>query len=73
MAIDPTTAREASSQITTLRMVIGGETVDAADGQMFEVVNPASGKVIATAPQGGKVDVDRAVAAAQAAFEAPKG
>ena len=28
---------------------------------------------IATAPQGGKVDVDRAVAAAQAAFEAPKG
>ena len=28
---------------------------------------------IATAPQGGKVDVDKAVAAAQAAFEAPKG
>ncbi|MBI2780646.1 MAG: aldehyde dehydrogenase [Chloroflexi bacterium] len=54
-------------------MVIGGETVDAADGQTFEVVNPATGRSIATAPQGGKVDVDKAVAAAQAAFEAPKG
>jgi len=61
------------TDIATLRMVIGGETVDALDGQSFEVVNPADGAVIATAPQGGKADVDRAVAAAQAAFEAPKG
>ena len=61
------------TDIATLRMVIGGETVDAADGQRFDVVNPATGGVIATAPQGGKVDVDKAVAAAQAAFEAPKG
>ena len=45
-------------------MVIGGETVDAADGQTFDVVNPATGKVIATAPLGGKEDVDRAVEAA---------
>jgi len=56
-----------------LRMVVGGETVDAADGQSFELVNPADGKVIATAPLGGKEDVDRAVAAAQKAFEDPKG
>ena len=61
------------TEFTTLRMVIGGETVDASDGQRFDVVNPATGGVIATAPQGGKVDVDRAVAAAQAAFDAPKG
>ena len=47
--------------------------VDAADGQTFEVVNPATGQVIATAPLGGKEDVDRAVAAAQKAFEDPKG
>src|SRR6185369_17164334 len=53
--------------------VIGGETVDAADGQTFEIVNPADGRVIATAPLGGKADVDRAVAAAQQAFEEPKG
>jgi betaine-aldehyde dehydrogenase len=55
------------------RMVIGGEQVDAADGQTFEVVNPATGKVIATAPLGGREDVDRAVAAAQKAFEDRKG
>ena len=62
-----------ATDISTLRMVIGGETVDAADGQTFEVVNPATGASIATAPLGGKVDVDRAVEAAQAAFEAPNG
>jgi betaine-aldehyde dehydrogenase len=72
MTLDQTSAGGATD-ITTLQMVIGGETVDAADGQTFEVVNPATGKVIATAPLGGKVDVDNAVAAAQAAFEAPKG
>ena len=72
MAIEPTTGG-AGTQMATLRMVIGGETVDAADGQTFEITNPATGQVIATAPQGGKVDVDKAVAAAQAAFEAPKG
>src|SRR4051812_50229439 len=58
---------------TTARMVIGGEAVDAADGQTFEVTNPATGRVIATAPQGGRQDVDRAVAAAQKAFEDRKG
>jgi betaine-aldehyde dehydrogenase len=55
------------------RMVIGGESVDAADGQTFEVTNPATGKVIATAPLGGREDVDRAVAAAQKAFDDRKG
>jgi betaine-aldehyde dehydrogenase len=69
MAIDPTP----STAISSLRMVIGGESVEAADGQTFEVVNPASGAVIATAPLGGKADVDAAVAAAQKAFEEPKG
>jgi betaine-aldehyde dehydrogenase len=73
MAIEQTTAGGAGTEISTLRMVIGGETVDAADGQTFEIVNPATGATIATAPLGGKVDVDRAVEAAQAAFEAPKG
>ena len=70
MAIEQTTA---AADLATLKMVIGGETVDAADGQRFEITDPAHGKVIATAPQGGKADVDKAVAAAQAAFDAPKG
>ena len=58
---------------TATRMVIGGEPVDAADGQAFDVVNPATGKVIATAPLGGPADVDRAVEAARKAFDDRKG
>ena len=69
MALDQT----ASAGISTMKMMIGGQSVDAADGQTFEIVNPASGAVIATAPLGGKTDVDLAVAAAQKAFEDPKG
>jgi len=75
MAIEQTAAGApaGNAEITALKMVIGGETVDAADGKTFEIVNPATGKVIATAPLGGKEDVDRAVKAAQDAFDAPKG
>jgi betaine-aldehyde dehydrogenase len=64
---------QAADEIVRAKMVIGGEPVDAADGKTFEVVNPATGKVIATAPQGGKEDVDRAVAAASKAFQDRKG
>ena len=56
---DPPTA--ASAGPATARMIIGGESVDAADGATFDVVNPATGAVIATAPLGGKAEVDRAV------------
>ncbi|HEX5240453.1 MAG TPA: aldehyde dehydrogenase family protein [Candidatus Limnocylindrales bacterium] len=74
MAIEQTAAdQSANSGRAALQMVIGGETVAAADGQTFEIVNPADGQVIGTAPLGGKEDVDRAVAAAQKAFEEPKG
>ena len=58
---------------TTARMIIGGESVDAADGQTFDVVNPADGATVATAPLGGREDVDRAVAVAQKAFQDRKG
>jgi acyl-CoA reductase-like NAD-dependent aldehyde dehydrogenase len=73
-----TTEQSASSKAGTavparVQMVLGGERVDAADGQTFDVVNPATGKVIARAPLGGREDVDRAVAAAQRAFDDRKG
>ena len=61
-APDESTLREA-------KMFIGGEHVDALDGQTFEVTNPATGKVFARVPLGGKRDVDRAVEAAQKAFD----
>lgn len=51
------------------RMVIGGELVDAASGQTFDVVEPHAGTTVAAVPQGAGPDVDRAVAAAQRAFE----
>jgi betaine-aldehyde dehydrogenase len=55
------------------RMVIGGESVDAAEGRTFDLVDPARGTVFGNAPQGGPEDIDRAVAAARKAFDDPKG
>ena len=68
-----TTETQAVTAARDVKMIIGGEQVDAADGQTFDVSNPATGQVIATAPLGGPEDVDRAVKAAQQAFEDPKG
>ncbi|MFI6236469.1 aldehyde dehydrogenase family protein [Micromonospora sp. NPDC050784] len=48
---------------------IGGETVTGSAGTL-PVVNPATGEVVAETPAGTAVDVDRAVAAARAAFAA---
>jgi betaine-aldehyde dehydrogenase len=68
----PTTPRSAGSAGAApaqLKMVIGGEFVSAADGQTFDVVSPADGTVIVAVPKGGAEDVDRAVRAAQQAFD----
>jgi betaine-aldehyde dehydrogenase len=73
MAVQQPTEPSTKPAINNLKMVIGGESVDAADGKTFDIVNPANGQVIATAPLGGKEDIDRAVKAAQDAFDAPKG
>ena len=75
MTTEPQTPEAAAPADPTVqaRMLIGGESVDAADGQTFELVNPATGQVIGTAPLGGREDVDRAVEAARAAFEERKG
>ena len=55
--------------MTTTRMVIGGDLVAAADGRTFDVVEPHAGTIVASVPLGDAEDVDRAVAAARAAFE----
>ncbi|TMF26328.1 MAG: gamma-aminobutyraldehyde dehydrogenase [Chloroflexi bacterium] len=57
---------------TTLRkheMFIGGVWTPSSGGDAQEVVNPATGKVIAHVPKGTAEDVDRAVAAARKAFD----
>jgi alpha-ketoglutaric semialdehyde dehydrogenase len=48
---------------------IGGEWVDAASGETFETLSPADGETLGVFPRSGAEDVDRAVAAAKAAFE----
>ena len=67
-----TESQTAPTQIAA-KMVVGGQSVDAADGQTFEVLDPSTGQAIATVPLGGKEDVDRAVDAARKAFDDPKG
>ncbi len=52
------------------QMVIDGQSVDAADGAVSDAVNPFDGRAWGTIPAAGRADVDRAVAAARAAFPA---
>ncbi|HEY6931823.1 MAG TPA: gamma-aminobutyraldehyde dehydrogenase [Marmoricola sp.] len=54
---------------TVFRNVIGGELVDAVSGETYDVVDPTTGEVYATAPMSGPEDVDRAYKAAERAFE----
>jgi acyl-CoA reductase-like NAD-dependent aldehyde dehydrogenase len=51
------------------RLYIGGEWVDAASGATFEVEDPARAEVLTTVAEAEAADVDRAVRAAQEAFE----
>jgi betaine-aldehyde dehydrogenase len=49
--------------------VIGGKTVDAATGETYDIINPATGEVYAAAPASSAEDVDQAMKAAAQAFE----
>ncbi|MCH7484884.1 MAG: aldehyde dehydrogenase family protein, partial [Chloroflexi bacterium] len=51
------------------KLFIGGQWVDSAGSKMIDVVNPATEEVIGRVPEGTPEDVDKAVAAAKAAFE----
>jgi betaine-aldehyde dehydrogenase len=52
-----------------LQNYVDGKWIDAADGERFDVFNPATGEVIATAPSSKREDVERAVAAARRTFD----
>ena len=58
-----------SVAVTQQKMFVDGEFVDALSGETMEVLNPATGEVIAEVPKAGEEDVDRAVAAAEKAWE----
>lgn len=54
--------------LSTYRMYVGGQRVEAASGEYFETDNPYTGKPWALIPRGGAEDADRAVRAAHKAF-----
>jgi phenylacetaldehyde dehydrogenase len=51
------------------RILIGGKWVDAVSGRTFPTYNPSTGEILAHVAEGDKEDIDRAVAAARAAFD----
>jgi phenylacetaldehyde dehydrogenase len=50
------------------RMLIGGEWVDALDGETFPTIDPATGETVAHVAEAKAGDIDRAVQAARRAF-----
>lgn len=54
----------------TFRNVVNGELVDSVSGETYDVLDPTTGEVYASAPRSGPEDVDRAFRAAETAFEA---
>jgi 1-pyrroline dehydrogenase len=57
-----------SVSVARYENLVGGEAVEAAEGETMEVLNPATGEVIAEVPRGTQADVDRAVEAAKNAM-----
>jgi 1-pyrroline dehydrogenase len=51
-----------------MRNLVGGEWLDAVEGGVEGVVNPATGETITTVPRGTDADVDRAIEAATSAL-----
>src|SRR5207245_8892221 len=49
-------------------MFIGGEWVSGSGSASQEIINPATGEIIAEVPKGTEADVDRAVKAARKAY-----
>jgi acyl-CoA reductase-like NAD-dependent aldehyde dehydrogenase len=54
-------------------LFINGEVVEAASGELRDIVEPATGEVLGRASMAGEADVDRAVEAARAALDGPWG
>ncbi|MCW2500425.1 MAG: aldehyde dehydrogenase [Frankiales bacterium] len=64
----PTDLETTMSDVPHYKMLIGGEWVDSAE--RYEIRSPATDELVATVAKAGVTDVDAAVAAAKASFEA---
>src|SRR5271155_1893969 len=60
---------EPSVKISANKLLINGKWVNSASGKTFPTINPATGDVITQVAEADAADVDKAVAAARAAFE----
>jgi 1-pyrroline dehydrogenase len=57
-----------ATALRSFQNFVGGEWLDAAEGGVEQIVNPATGEVVAEVPKGTEADVDRAVQAAKQAY-----
>jgi len=57
-----------ATALRSFQNFVAGEWLDAAEGGVEQIVNPATGEVIAEVPKGTEADVDRAVQAAKQAY-----
>src|SRR5271157_2645800 len=64
-----TSVIEPKVKINATKLLINGKWVDAASGKTFPTINPSTGEVITQVAEADTADVDRAVAAARAAFD----
>jgi phenylacetaldehyde dehydrogenase len=69
LELDPRLRHATTFLGRTPKMLIDGQMVGAVSGKTFEVVNPATGAVIANVPAADKADVDLAVGTARRAFD----
>ena len=58
-----------NTEVRHYQMYIDGRWTDAASGETYDVVDPASEEVIARVPRGGVADAEEAVRAAREAFD----
>src|SRR6266480_4774543 len=64
-----TTVMERNVKIGPTKLLINGKWVDSASRKTFPTINPSTGEVITQVAEADAADVDKAVAAARAAFD----
>ncbi len=60
---------EPTVKITARKLLINGRWLDSVSGKTFPTLNPATGEEITQGAEADAADVDKAVAAARAAFD----
>ena len=57
------------TEVKNVKNFVGGEYVETAEGENYDLINPSTGESFATAPASRKADLDKAFEAAEKAFE----